>query len=324
MNARRKLVLALGTSVFAVPRVVFAQATPPAVRRVGILTPVDQATYPVFVDALRRLGYEDGKNAQLLLRVAKSDYARLPALARELVDAKVEVIVAINTPGAQAAIDATKTIPIIMSQVGDPIGSGFVTSLARPGGNVTGVSNQVADLASKRLALLHEMVPGAKRIAVLYNPVDPVNQPQIRDIKTSAPKLGLEVYFYPVPAPAGLPETFNTLLARRAQAVLWLNGQQQIYQTGTIALGAKHKLPVMVSGLLDVEAGGLLAYSSNTVELFKRTAAYVDKILKGAKPSDLPVEQPTHFDLTVNLKTARALGIKVPQSILIQATKVIE
>ena len=324
MNARRKLVFALGTGVFAAPRIVFARATQPAVRRIGILTPVDQATYPVFVDALRRLGYEDGKNVQLLLRVAKSDYARLPVLARELVDAKVEVIVAINTPGARAAIDATKTIPIIMSQVGDPIGSGFVTSLARPGGNVTGVSNQAADLASKRLALLHEMVPGAKRIAVLYNPVDPVTEPQIRDVKAAAPKLGVEVRLYPVKTLAGLPETFNTLLEWRAQAAIWLNGQHQSYQAGTIALAEKSKLPVMVTGLPDVEAGGLLAYSSNAVELFKRTAAYVDKILKGAKPSDLPVEQPTHFDLTVNLKTAKALGLKVPQSILIQATKVIE
>ena len=324
MNARRKLVFALGTGVFAAPRIVFAQATPPAVRRIGILTPVDQATYPVFVDALRRLGYEDGKNVQLLLRVAKSDYARLPVLARELVDAKVEVIVAINTPGARAAIDATKTIPIIMSQVGDPIGSGFVTSLARPGGNVTGVSNQAADLASKRLALLHEMVPGAKRIAVLYNPVDPVTEPQIRDVKAAAPKLGVEVRLYPVKTLAGLPETFNTLLEWRAQAAIWLNGQHQSYQAGTIALAEKSKLPVMVTGLPDVDAGGLLAYSADSTELFKRTAAYVDKILKGAKAGDLPVEQPTHFDLTVNLKTARALGLKVPQSILIQATKVIE
>ena len=324
MNARRKLAFALGTSVFAAPRIVFARATQPAVRRIGILTPVDQATYPVFVDALRRLGYEDGKNVQLLLRVAKSDYARLPVLARELVDAKVEVIVAINTPGARAAIDATKSIPIIMSQVGDPIGSGFVTSLARPGGNVTGVSNQAADLASKRLALLHEMVPGAKRIAVLYNPVDPVTEPQIRDVKAAAPKLGVEVRLYPVKTLAGLPETFKTLLAWRAQAAIWLNGQHQSYQAGTIALAEKSKLPVMVTGLPDVEAGGLLAYSSDSTELFKRTATYVDKILKGVKAGELPVEQPTRFELAINLKTAQALGLKVPQAILIQATRVIE
>ena len=324
MISRRKVMLAFGAGVFAAPRTGFAQAAPPAVRRIGILTPIDQPTYPVLVDALRRLGYEDGKNAQLLLRVAKSDYGRLPALARELIDAQVEVIVAFNTPGAQAAIDATKTIPVIMTLVGDPVGSGFITSLARPGGNVTGVSNQSGDLASKRLSILRELVPGARRIAVLYNPVDPVNEPQIRNIKVAAPKLGVDVRFYPVKTLPELPETFAALLAWRAQAAMWLNGQSQIYQTSTIALAAKQKLPVMVSGVLDVAEGGLIAYAADLTELVKRTATYVDKILKGARAGELPVEQATRFELVINLKTAQALGLKVPQSILIQATKVIE
>ena len=324
MNARRKLVLALGTGVFAVPRMVFAQATSPAVRRIGILTSIDLTTYPVFVEALQRLGYEDGKNIQVLLRSAKLDYTRLPALARELVDAKVEVIVAINTPGAHAAIDATKTIPIVMTQVGDPVGSGFVTNLARPGGNVTGLSNMVGDLGGKRLSILHELVPAAKRIAVLYNPVDPVNLPQIRDVKEVASKLGVELRLYPLKTPDDLPETFKTLLAWRAQGAVWLQGQQVQFQPGTIALAAKHKLPVMVGSPLDVVAGGLVAYGADSAEIFRRTAAYVDKILKGTKAGELPVEQPTKFDLVLNMKTAKALGIKVPQSILIQATKVIE
>ena len=180
------------------------------------------------------------------------------------------------------------------------------------------------DLGSKRLALLHELLPGAKRIAVLYNPVDPVTEPQIREVKAAVPKLGVELRFYTVKTPAGLPDTFNTLLEWRAQGAIWLFGQHQSYQTGTIALAAKHNLPVMVGGLLDVEAGGLLGFSANFAEMYKRTASHVDKILKGVKPGDLPVEQPTQFELAVNLKTAKALGIKVPQSILIQATKVIE
>ena len=324
MISRRKVMLAFGAGVFAAPRTGFSQAAPPAVRRIGILSSVDHATYPVLVDALRRLGYEEGKNAQLLLRSAQSDSKRLPALARELVDAQVEVIVAINTPGAQAAIDATKTIPIIITLVGDPVGSGFVTSLARPGGNVTGVTNMNAELASKRLSILHEMAPGAKRIAVLYDPVSPVNEPQIRNIKVAAPKLGVDVRFYPVKTLPELPETFNTLLAWRAQAAIWLGGQPQIYQPGTIALAAKYKLPVMVGSLVNVAEGGLIAYSPDPAELFKRTAVYVDKILKGARAGELPVEQPTHFELAINLKTAKALELKVPQAILLQATKVIE
>ena len=316
--------MVIGVGMFAAPRIGLSQAAPPVMRRIGILTPLGPDSYRQLVGALRDIGYEDGKNVRLLLRSAESDYKRLPALARELVEAKADVIVAINTPGARAAIDATRTIPIIMTHVGDPIGSGFVTSLARPGGNVTGVSNLMGELGSKRLAVLHELLPGAKRIAVLYNPVDPVTEPQIRDVKAAAPKLGVELRFYPVKTPAGLPETFNTLLAWRAQGAIWLNGQHQSYQTGTIALAAKHKLPVMAGQAQDVDQGGLLGFSADLAEMYKRTASHVDKILKGAKPGDLPVEQPTQFELAVNLKTAKALGIKVPQSILIQATKVIE
>ena len=322
---RRKIVTAIGAGAFGASRMGLAQTAPPAVRRIGVLTPIDQpVNYPVLVDALRRLGYEDGKNVQLLLRSAKSDYARLPALARELIDTQVDVLVAFHTPGVQAAINATKTVPVIMMLVGDPVGSGFITSLARPGGNVTGVSNQLGELTSKRLSILHELVPGAKRIAVLYNPVDPVNEPQLRNVKVAAPKLGVEVRFYPVKTLPELPETFNTLIAWRAQAAIWLNGQQQIYQPGTIALAAMYKLPVMVGNLLDVADGGLIAYAADMTDLVKRTATYVDKILKGARAGELPVEQPTHFELAINLKTAKALGLKVPQAILLQATKVIE
>ena len=324
MISRRKIMLTFGAGVLAVPRIPFAQANPLAGRRIGILTPLGADSYRPLVNALRDLGYEDGKNVRLLLRAAEADYARLPALARELVEAKADVIVAINTPGARAAIDATRTIPVVMTHVGDPIGSGFVTSLARPGGNVTGVSNLMGELGSKRLAVLHELLPGAKRIAVLYNPVDPVTEPQIRDVKSAAPKLGVELRFYPVKTPASLPETFNPLLEWRAQAAIWLNGQHQSYQAGTIALAAKHKLPLMAAQTQDVDQGGLLGYTADLAQMFKRTASHVDKILKGAKVGEFPVEQTTQFELAINLKTAKALGIKVPQSILIQATKVIE
>ncbi|MCX7135293.1 MAG: ABC transporter substrate-binding protein, partial [Proteobacteria bacterium] len=183
---------------------------------------IDIATFPAFFDEMRKLGYENGKNAKFMIRSANSEYGRLPALARELVDARPDVIVAVNTPSARAMIDATKTIPIVMSSVGDPIGSGFVTNLARPGGNVTGISNMVGELAPKRLALFRELVPAAKRIAVLYNPADPVTDPQILDIKLSAPKLGLDARFFSVKTPANLPEVFQQVLAWRAQGVIWL------------------------------------------------------------------------------------------------------
>jgi putative tryptophan/tyrosine transport system substrate-binding protein len=326
MTTRREMLITLAAAAAAAAALapLSAQAQTPAPRIIGVLTPIDQPGVKILIEGLRALGYEDGKNIRLLIRSAQGDYARLPALARELVDAKADVLIAFNTPGSRAAINATKTIPIIMTSIGDPVGSGLVASLARPGGNVTGLSNMVGELGPKRLALLHELVPGAKRIAVLYNPADPVNDPQIRDMTQAAPKLGVEVRFYPVKTPANLDETFTTLLAWRARAVIWLGGQALPYQAGSIKLAAQHKLPMMSASRVDVEAGGLMSYSAESVAMFRRTAAYADKILKGTPVGQLPVEQPTIFDLVLNMKTAKALGLKVPETILIQATTVIE
>ncbi len=322
MLKRRRFVIALGAGALFAPVIARGQALPQ--RLVGVLMSFDIATLPVFIEGLRQLGYEDGKNVKLLIRSAKSDYGLLPALARELVDAKVEVIVTINTPAARAAVEATKTVPVVASGVGDPIGSGLVSNLSRPGGNVTGLSNMVGELGPKRLALFNELVPSAKRIAVLYNPIDPVTEPQIRDIRRVAPKLGVEVRFFPVKSPKNLPESFQEILAWRAQSALWLAGQSVDYEPPTTEWAARHRLPVMASARNFVEAGGLLSYSADGAEIMARTAVYVDKILKGAKPGDLPVEQPTKFELVINRKTAKALGLKIPNSILVQATKVIE
>jgi putative ABC transport system substrate-binding protein len=320
-----KLTTVLAVLLLAAPLAAEAQPAAQAVHTVGVLTPHrEDPNYPAFFEALRRLGYHEDRNLRLLVRSAESKYDRLPALAKELVDARVDVIVAINTPGAQAAIQATRHIPIVISIVGDPIGSGFVSNLARPGGNVTGISNMSGELASKRLSLLKELVPGTKRIAVLLNPVDPVTVPQMRDTERAAPVLGVEFRFFPVKAPRDLPETFKQMLAWRADAALWLSGQGQAFQPGTIELAAKHRLPVMVNQRVDVEAGGLISYFPDNAELFRRTAMYVDRILKGAKPGDLPVEQPTRFELTINLKTAKALGLAIPASVLLQADHVIQ
>lgn len=238
--------------------------------------------------------------------------------------ARVDVIVAINTPGARAAIQATKQIPIVISIVGDPVATGFVTNLARPGGNVTGISNMTGELASKRISLLKELMPVTKRIGVLFNPVDPITVPQIRDAERGAPQLGIEARMFPVKAPSDLPATFEQMLAWRADAAVWLSGQSIAFQPATIELTTRHRLPVMVLQRGDVEAGGLISYFPDNGELFRRTAMYVDRILKGTKPGDLPVEQPTKFELAINVKTARALGLAVPPSLLLRADRVVE
>ena len=302
-----------------------AQSSGSRVHTVGILTPHwDDPAFPVLLETLRQLGYHEGQNLRLLLRSADWKHDRLPALAAELVDAHPDVIVAINTPGARAAVRATKHVPIVMSIVGDPIGSGFVSNLSHPGGNVTGISNLSGELAPKRLSLLKELVPRAKRVAVLQNPVDPVNVPQMRDMERAAPVLGIEVRFFPVKTTTELPEAFKQMIAWRADAALWLAGQSVAFQPGTIELAAKHRLPVMVPQRANVESGGLISYFPDHAELVRRTAVYVDKILKGAKPGDLPIEQPTKFELAINLKTAKALGLAVSPALRLQADRVVE
>jgi ABC-type uncharacterized transport system substrate-binding protein len=309
------------------PLAVDAQQPRQAVQTVGVLTPQrleQQAGYPTFLETLRLLGYQEGSNLRMLLRSADGKLDRLPALAAELVAARPDIIVALNTPGARAAIQATKQIAIVMTSVGDPVGSGFVSNLARPGGNVTGISNMVAELASKRLALLKEAVPGATRIAAMFNPDDPVTVPQLRDAERAAPVLKIEIRLFPVRAVGHLPETFKQMLAWRADAALWILGQQQAFQTGSIELAASHRLPLMVANRQSVEAGGLISYTYDPVDQYRRTAVYVDRILKGTKPGDLPVEQPTKFELAINLKTSKALGLTIPPSLLTQADRVVE
>ncbi len=273
---------------------------------------------------LRKLGYAEGRNLRLVLRSADWKHERLPALAKELVEARAEVIVAVNTPGARAAIEAAKGVPIVFTIVGDPVGSGFVSNLARPGGDVTGISNMTGAIASKRMSLLKELVPGVKRIGVLYNPVDPVTKPQIRDAERDAPALAVEVRFFPVKAVPELPETFAQMLAWKADAAFWLSGQTNAFQPGSRELSLRHRFPVMVTLRNDVEAGGLISYFPDHAELYRRTAVYVDRILKGDKPGELPVELPTKFELAINLKTARAIGLAVPQSLLLRADRVVE
>jgi putative ABC transport system substrate-binding protein len=211
-----------------------------------------------------------------------------------------------------------------MTQVGDPVGSGFVTNLARPGGNVTGVSNMIAGLAPKRMQILREAIPSAKRIAVLFNAGDPITKPQIRDLETSMITKGVDFRLFPVRKPDELSGTFNQIRAWNAHAAMWLIGQQQLFQAMTVRLAAQHNIPVMVGNTGDVRAGGLISYTNSLSESYRRTAAQVDLILKGKKPGDLPVEQATTFELAVNLKTARALGVTIPSTLLLRADYVVE
>jgi putative ABC transport system substrate-binding protein len=292
---------------------------------VGILTPhLLDPDFPGFVEQLRELGYEDGRTIRLLVRSADAKLERLPQLAAELVATKVDVIVAINTPGSRAAINASTEIPIVMGMVGNPVATGFVSNLARPDGNVTGVSNMSGELASKRLQVLKEVVPAARRIAVMFNPDDPVTAPQIQETQHAAPQLEVEVRFFPVRSQATLSSAFKELTDWPAGAALWLAGQAHAFVQGTIKLAISHRLPTMMALAHDVRAGGLISYYPDHLILFRRVAVYVDKILRGAKPGDLPVEQPTKFRLVINNKTAKAIGLTIPETLLLRADEVIE
>jgi putative ABC transport system substrate-binding protein len=302
-----------------------AAAQPAKTPVIGILTPQTINEHVrAFVDKLAALGYEDGRTARLVVRYAEAKPDRLPALAAELVRAKPDVILAINTPGTRAALAATKEIPIVMVAVGDPVGSGFVKALAVPGGNVTGVTNLAAELAPKRLQVFKEALPSARKIAVLYNPTDPVVKPQLPEIERAARAFAVEVRLFAVRDPAALAQAEKDLVAWRAEAGMWLAGQHQSFAKATIELAIRRQVPFMSVDATEVEAGGLLSYYPDLSEHYRRAAEYVDRILKGARPADLPVEQPTKIDLVVNRKTARALGLTLPPSLLLRADRVID
>ena len=330
MTTRRKIVFALGAGVLAAPVAAFAQQ-PGRVWRVGCLAQGDvihdesDIFFGAFTQGMRELGYVTGKNLAIEWRSAGGDSARLPELAAELVRLKPDVLVARGTPAARAAQKATATIPIVMASMGDPIGSGLVKSLARPGGNSTGLSIMIAELAPKLMELLHATVPKAKRVAVLVNPTNASSTMSLTYILAVEQKIGIKVQSVEASSPQEIANGFAEMARQRAEALIVpresLFSQQR---SQIVELAAMQRLPSIGGGAEHAEGGFLLSYGQNFRENFKRAAVYVDKIIKGANPGDLPVEQPTRFELVVNLKTAKALGIEVPQSILLQATKVIE
>jgi putative ABC transport system substrate-binding protein len=320
------VILALG--LLAAPLAADAQP-PPKVPRIGILwaSPISANAHlrEAFRQGLRELGYVEGQNVAIEFRYAEGKLERLPDLAAELVRLKVDVIVATNTPTALAAKQATRTIPIVVSVSGDPVESGLVASLARPGGNVTGLSLMVPELAGKRLQLLKEVVPGTSRVAVLSNPTNPYTGLVVRETQAAARVLGVQLQPLEVRAAEDIDRAFQAAIRGRANALIVVDdGLVFTHRARIVALAAKSRLPAIYPFREPVEAGGLMSYATNLADSNRRAATYVDKILKGAKPADLPVEQPTRFELVINMKTAKSLGLTIPQTVLIRADHVIQ
>jgi putative ABC transport system substrate-binding protein len=302
------------------------------VARIGYLS-TNLAASPHLRDAfrqgLRDLGYVEGRNVVVEFRDAEGKVDRFPALAAELVALKVDVIVAEGgTLGPRVAMQATRTIPIVFAGAGDPVGSGLVTSLARPGGNVTGLSGIGPELIGKRLELLKQAVPGVDRVAVLRQPValgERTANDMLKAADVAARALGVQPQFIEARDPADLGRAFSDMSSARAGALTVLPANMFLREHRRLVdLAAKSRLPAVYTSREFVDAGGLMSYGASQPDLFRRAATYVDKILKGAKPGDLPVEQPTKFELVINLKTAKVLDLTIPRSVLAQADEVIQ
>ena len=303
------------------------------VHRVGWITPTPVAElvsdsnprFNAFRQEMRQRGYVEGQNLGLELRSVEAGPERIFAVASELVRLNVDVIVAVANPTVQAVQQVTRSIPIVMFGVGDPVATGIVTSLARPGGNVTGLSQLSPELSGKRLELLRELLPGVSRVAVLWNPTNPSNAPQIAETKVAARALGIQLQLLEVRAPQDLEGAFQAATRGRAGALITLDDLFIFtHRIRIVALAAKSRMPAIYGWPQFAEAGGLMSYSTDFQYMYRQTAVFVDKILKGAKPSDLPVEQPTKFELVINLKTAKALGLMIPASLRLRADQIIE
>ncbi len=278
-----------------------------------------------FSQGLRELGYVEEKNIILEHRSAEGREDRLPSLASELVRLKVDIIVALEPPAAYAAKNATRTIPIVIRSSGDPVEEGFVTSIARPGGNITGLYSIAEELTGKRLELLKEVIPRVARVAVLWNPGLSVSGHWMKEAEVAARSLRVTLHPLEVREPKDFQGAFRSALKERAGALITLRNPLIVSERKMIAdLALKNRLPAIYDDREFVEVGGLMSYGTNLADLYRRAATYVDKILKGAKPADLPVEQPMKFELVINLKTAKQIGVTIPPNVLARADKVIK
>jgi putative tryptophan/tyrosine transport system substrate-binding protein len=325
---RRRVLLAGGVGLLVAQR--FSYGQPAAtIRRVGWLSlasePASALLYASFNQGMQDLGWLEGKNVEYRNVYADSDMNRVDALARELIGQKVDVIAVGNAAGTRALQRATKTIPIVMANVANPVGNGFVASLAKPGGNITGIANLQEEVVGKLIGVLHEAAPGARRVAIVVNETNPVHLVFWAAAQSACAALGLVALRVVASTPGQLGAAVGEIVRQRSQAVVVLtDGIYLVERAKLQELMQTTRLPVAYGLREHVVAGGLLCYGANLAASYRHAATYVDKILKGAKPADLPVEQPTKFELVINLKTAKALGITIPQSLLLRADEVIQ
>jgi len=327
MNNRRKLVIALGATALVSPLESFAQK-PGSIRRIGWLSPASAADGLPNLEALRaglrELGYIEGKNITIEARWADGRSEQLPRLAAELVRLPVEILCAAGTPASNAAKQATSTIPVVFANVAFPDKSGLVASYARPGGNLTGVAF-IGPEYGKRLELLKELSPKLSRVALIYNPDNPASVLAVEETQRWAINLRVGLEPHKFRGPQDLENLFAAIAGKRPDALMTTADPLiASYRNRIVEFAAKQRLPSMYPGKEFVDAGGLMFYGGSISEMYRRAALYVDKILKGAKPADLPVEQPIKFDMVINRKTANALGLKIPQTILLRADNVME
>ena len=328
MKCPVQFVALLAFASLAAPTLADAQQ-PPKVSRIGWLSPGSPTSHAdrlnAFRQGLRELGYVEGQNIAIEYRWAEGEFDRLPDLAADLVRLQVDVIVTAATPPTSAAKQATRTIPIVVAVGSDLIGTGLVASLARPGGNITGLTAHLPELSGKRLQLLKETVPRVSRVAVLWNPGNPSAAPNWKETEAAARTLGVTLQSHEVTEVNELAKAFAAMTRGAAAGLVVMPDPVLTIHRKRIAdLAAKSRLPAIYVAREFVDIGGLMAYGPSIIDMYRRSATLVDKILKGRKPADLPVEQPMRFELVINMKTAKALGLTFPQTILIRADQVIE
>jgi ABC-type uncharacterized transport system substrate-binding protein len=320
---RREFIRLLGSGVAGWLLTVDVQQASARIPRIGIID--DTPIWDHFRQGLRDLGYVEGRNIAIEYRSAEGDADRLRQAARELASLPVDVIVVYGSPATRAALQATSTIPIVMIGIGDPVRARFVTNLAHPSGNVTGISALGPDLISKRIEILKECVPGLARVAFLWNPDNDSNLAFLEELIIAVPALGLQLISVPMRTSDDFKGAFAAMMQRQPNGFVTTNDGLIMQHMGqVIEFMAMHRLPAMYQSKENVEAGGLMAYGASLSDMFRLGASYVQRILQGAKPAELPIEQPTKFELTINLKTAKALGLTIPGTVIERADEVIE